>query len=38
VFLEKRTIYGDVQYHIFEVDGVEYIASYRGGICPLVKN
>jgi hypothetical protein len=38
IFAKESTIYRGVEYHILEVDGVEYIASYRGGICPLVKN
>jgi hypothetical protein len=29
---EKHSIF-----YIIEVDGVEYIAQYNGGICPLVK-
>ena len=29
---------GHFAYEIIEVDGVEYIATSRGGICPLVKH
>jgi uncharacterized lipoprotein YehR (DUF1307 family) len=25
-------------YEIIEIDGVEYVATYNGGICPLVKD
>lgn len=24
-------------YEIIEIDGVEYVSSYKGGLCPLVK-
>ena len=38
IYGKESTVYNNKQYHIIEVDGVEYIASYGGGICPLVKN
>ena len=38
IYGKESTIYKGTEYHIIEVDGVEYIASYGGGICPLVKN
>jgi hypothetical protein len=38
IFAKESAIYRGAAYHIIEVDGVEYIASNRGGICPLVKN
>ena len=34
---EYTTIEG-ISYHIIEVDSIEYLTSYRGGICPLIKN
>ncbi len=38
IYGKESTIYKGREYHIIEVDGVEYITSYGGGICPLVKN
>lgn len=38
IYAKESTVYNGCDYHIIEVDGVEYLASYGGGICPLVKN
>lgn len=38
IYGKESTHYQGREYHIIEVDGVEYIASFGGGICPLVKN
>ena len=38
IYGKESTVYNGREYHIIEVDGVEYIASFGGGICPLVKN
>lgn len=38
IYGKESTFYKGRMYHIIEVDGIEYIASYGGGICPLVKN
>lgn len=37
IYGKESTVYNGREYHIIEVDGIEYIASYGGGICPLVK-
>ncbi len=37
LFGKESTIYNGVEYHIIEVDGVEYLATYRGGFYPLIK-
>jgi outer membrane lipoprotein SlyB len=36
IYGKESTVYNGREYHIIEVDGVEYIASFGGGICPLV--
>lgn len=36
ITLKESTLPSDFRYEIIEVDGVEYIATSRGGICPLV--
>ena len=38
IYGKEATSFNGREYHIIEVDGVEYITSYGGGICPLVKN
>ena len=37
IYGKESTMYKGVEYHIIEVDGVEYINSYNGGIYPLQK-
>ena len=37
IILKDEAVAGGCYYIIIEVDGVEYITSGRGGICPLVK-
>jgi hypothetical protein len=37
IYGKEYTIYKGTGYQIIEVDGVEYITTTRGGICPLVK-
>ena len=37
IILKNDTRLGGVSYQIIEIDGVEYIAQYHGGISPLVK-
>lgn len=34
----ESTLYGGHIYQIIEVDGVEYLCSGDGGICPITKN
>lgn len=34
---KEYTVYEHHGYQIIEVDGIEYISSYSGGICPLKK-
>lgn len=37
-FIEKYNKKSFLLYEIIEVDGVEYLSTSRGGICPLVKD
>ncbi len=36
IYGKESTLYKGIGYYIIEVDGVEYIASSKGGICPLI--
>lgn len=38
IYGKEETYYQSTKYQIIEVDGIEYVASNLGGICPLVKN
>ncbi len=38
ITIKESTLPGDFRYEIIEVDGVEYLCSSRGGLCPLVKD
>jgi hypothetical protein len=38
ITIKESTLPSDFRYEIIEVDGVEYLCSSRGGICPLVKD
>jgi hypothetical protein len=35
---KEHNVYDGVSYQIIEVDGVEYLCAYQGGMCPLVKD
>jgi hypothetical protein len=37
IYGKESTVYRSVDYHIIEVDGVEYITTYSGGFYPLIK-
>jgi hypothetical protein len=37
VIIKEMNGYSSYEVSIIEVDGVEYLVSYKGGICPLVK-
>lgn len=37
-FIQKDITKSEFLYEIIEVDGVEYLSTSRGGICPLVKD
>lgn len=38
ITIKESTLPSDFRYEIIEVNGVEYLASSRGGLCPLVKD
>jgi hypothetical protein len=38
ITIKESTLPSDFRYEIIEVDGVEYLCSSRGGLCPLVKD
>jgi hypothetical protein len=38
IIIKESTLPSDFRYEIIEVDGVEYLCSSRGGLCPLVKD
>jgi hypothetical protein len=38
ITIKESTLPSNFRYEIIEVNGVEYLCSSRGGICPLVKD